>query len=482
MPRLLIAVAVPLAYATGALAFWNRAFWNRPWNRPSRNEKIDFNTCLLDFGAIEICQSITLNAESTGLLEGIGQTLEGLENCCDGLNVFLKKKCGCHPGFNILAEGQLPLLTSVCKVLNPFEWATTPIFGTKDIQCKGTETFNYGCGNRHWFWRFKSGQNDMEIEAERLQSAVSLRGVVQAVSGQCLNVPLFVDLMKTIATDDLEAQIPYGVGLYKGIPDVAEYFGISIVGLNHGFWDADLTGNTSAPGNYLYFTNDGKRIDSGGVQSGEYLNANYNYKDTASGSIMEFRDCETKFSRFEAPGAPGLAGWIELYTETAMNSKRWGPESICKIHDVYCRDKTDANGNSLTQYESTQACLDHMHTLPRYSQTCGNQFPLGGNSLPCRFKHHFMVPTNPAVHCAHLGPAGTVDINGNQKCSDSECDGGSDPLWFPTNPDNVPQEIVDAVVASNAGWESVLDEPLGCGIATDGSEFGPADQANAACD
>ncbi len=41
-------------------------------------------------------------------------------------------------------------------------------------------------------------------------------------------------------SEDVSVFVPYGVGTYVGLEDVAEFFGISFLGLNHGFWKADF--------------------------------------------------------------------------------------------------------------------------------------------------------------------------------------------------------------------------------------------------
>ena len=52
-------------------------------------------------------------------------------------------------------------------------------------------------------------------------------------------------------------------------------------------------------------------------------------------------------------------------------SKRWGVEDICRIHEVFCAPNPDTR-----QFASTQQCIEYMESLPLYSAGCGPQRPL----------------------------------------------------------------------------------------------------------
>lgn len=63
-------------------------------------------------------------------------------------------------------------------------------------------------------------------------------------------------------------------------------------------------------------------------------------------------------------------------TQAAQHSKRWGIEDICKYHTEFC-----AGDNSTRQYDSEAECLAYMRALPQYTEACGTQRPLSGNSV-----------------------------------------------------------------------------------------------------
>jgi hypothetical protein len=157
---------------------------------------------------------------------------------------------------------------------------------------------------------------------------------------------------------------------------------------------------------------------------------------------------------------------IERYVQASDLSKRWGLEDICRYHTQYCADDP-----ATRQYESEEACLEYLGGLPLYTEACGPNRPLAGHSIGCKLKHHFMVPTNPKLHCPHIGPLGSADPNHKFKCDDtSECsqDQGQD-AWPPILAigANTPADVVSAFEESNVGYET---EPYGCAIPTDDHE------------
>jgi hypothetical protein len=119
----------------------------------------------------------------------------------------------------------------------------------------------------------------------------------------------------------------------------------------------------------------------------------------------------------------------------------WGIGNICEYHENICRP---AGAATYTDYED---CLALIRALPRYSAACGPNRPLAGNSLGCKFKHHFMAAIVPETHCKHIGPENTVDGEGDLKCVDiMEC-----PAQFPQA---AYQHLLD-------GTAQVLGEPIG---------------------
>ncbi|KAJ7906802.1 hypothetical protein B0H13DRAFT_2333150 [Mycena leptocephala] len=69
---------------------------------------------------------------------------------------------------------------------------------------------------------------------------------------------------------------------------------------------------------------------------------------------------------------------------------------ICSAHDQFCTTP------DLTQYNSTNACLDFiMNQVP-----FGDIWQAGQNTGICRYLHAAMVSRRPSVHCPHIGPTG----------------------------------------------------------------------------
>lgn len=179
-------------------------------------------------------------------------------------------------------------------------------------------------------------------------------------------------------------------------------------------------------------------------------------------NIITFKTCETQIQDWSVSGIDtDLYQWVERFVQTAEYSQRWGLLDTCRYHTAFCADNPDTR-----QYESEQECIEYLQSLPLYTPACGKDRPLAGNSLPCKFKHHFMIAANPALHCAHIGKAGVEDINGDFKCDDAyECsqdDAGQDE-WEPLveiGPD-VPPDRLALYNQSNIGYQ---DEPLGCAV------------------
>lgn len=430
----------------------------------------NFNECLPVFAGTQACAVLQPNEDENGFnLQDLPETLVAIETCCDNLRVFIESKCSCHRGFDVLFEYQLPLLTGICKIINPWEWRHTPILGPNAPQCKKLKTYNQGCGGKWWIFHW--GDSDMELEARRLESLNGLRALFPS-GNDCLNTPEFVEMLSHLATENIETNVPYGIGKYKGYAGSAEYLGISIGGLNHGLWNPVVQPNVEEEGNQIAFLPDGSLFTQS-VVSGHFLDKKVAYENFIQGTINTYTGCEARFDTIDVVPTDGMAKWVELFTQVSMKSKRYGAEDVCKIHETYCAGKTGINGQDLTQFESTAKCMEYMGTLPAYSEQCGSQRPLAGNSLPCRFKHHFMVPTNPSLHCPHIGVAGTVDQNGFAKCTDElECSEPAAP-GYPANADAVSwlPDFDTLIQQDNVGWE---EEPLGCGFSTESGEyFGP---------
>jgi hypothetical protein len=117
------------------------------------------------------------------------------------------------------------------------------------------------------------------------------------------------------------------------------------------------------------------------------------------------------------PGKPNLIGVLasKLYHVVNEKSHTWAHEDVCNYHDEYC---TGSN----QQFVDHAECMRFMNALPTVSAACGVPEALSGNSSACRFKHHYMIPFAPELHCFHIG-YGLPDAHGEIKCSEAECTG-----------------------------------------------------------
>jgi len=419
--------------------------------------KTNFNECLPIFGEIRVCQKIGF------------QSLEGnvFEECCDKLRQFIEAKCSCHPGFDVLAggDGLLSLLTGTCKVTNPIEWLLTPVGGIHALQCNSLKTYNYGCGRKTWFgWRY--GRDDMEIESDRLGNMLKIPDFYREdIDGECVNAPAKEKVLRNIFEEDIELLVPYGLGTFKGYTGVAEYMGIASQALTHGAFKPEHENvNQDAIENDLKFSNSGKRLLQAFEVPFTFFSDQFMFSDILQ-LTLEFEACNSKASNMEVLPNEGFSKVVETLLQAAVLFKRYGAEDICRYHTKYCSGKTGANGDDLTQFTDYDDCLTFMKELPVYTGNCTDQRPMGGNSFPCRWKHHWMIPLNPNLHCPHIGRDAS-DPNGDFKCNDDyECTDNLPSNWAQLSYDDNPVDIILIAEESNDGWE---DEPFVCGFASDG--------------
>jgi len=373
-----------------------------------------------------------------------------LAGCCDGLRAFTVAGCFCNPGTSLLLgeDGASlgDLLGPVCRQLQPLDWAEVP---TSQV-CSDFDAYEYGCG---------AMMSDNTLEGARLGSLLSFEVLFEEMNVDvCFDTPAFVAGLGAIMDEDPELYAAYGVGTYKGVQDMAEYFGMSFYGLNHGMWNLYPSTPAEQAQSYVLFSGDNTLLSST-VNSGFFAKGTLPYSDIRTETLFQFRPCSTKPWRFEVPPSAGFAEWNNMYSWLPATFKVYGPEFICKYHESFCLGE-------LRQYDSEQECVDFMRSLPTYSEQCGPNTPLSGNTLGCRFKHHLMIPANPGQHCYHIG-RNSADSNGDFKCNDElEC---SDPAvlaanaLFPLDVDNPPQEVLDAAAVLNKD-EIVQAEPFGCAI------------------
>jgi hypothetical protein len=228
--------------------------------------------------------------------------------------------------------------------------------------------------------------------------------------------------------------------------------------LTHGFYlnlGADQT-----KGGRLDVSEDGSVWTTGSATTTAFADAELLFTDLYIETRSGFNECESRIGDYEVQPTEGMRTLIENFVWASDVSQRWGLEDICRYHTEYC-----AEDPGTRQYESEEECLEYLGGLPLYTEACGPNRPLAGHSIGCKFKHHFMIPTNPALHCPHIGPLGSADPNHKFKCDDvSECgaDQGQD-SWPPITSygEDMPQEVVEAYLESNVGYE---EEEFACVI------------------
>lgn len=375
--------------------------------------------------------------------------LADFAGCCDGLRPFVSAGCFCNPVTRaLLGEGAGPLelvLHPLCRQAEWWKW--TNILPKAD--CTDYKTYDYGCE-----------LSDVEIDAERVVNQIKSNLMFQELANEkCFDTPGFIDRLSEIVTDnDPSIVVPFGIGTYKGLEDMSEYLGLSFAGLTHNYWTSDFKANQSM-GGVLEVSTDGKTWVNGGFFAGSFFNYLYNYTNVELISSFTYRDCETKYKTLTVAANDDFARVAEVFTYSANIFKRYGIEDVCRYHTKYCGDNPEWR-----QYKNEAECLSYMRALPAYSTKCGENRPLSGNSTTCRFKHHFMIPTNPALHCPHIGK-GAKDPNGKYKCDDeAECsDPKQDEFWAPLELDVIPQQFQDIAAKSNKGYE---EEPFGCAVAS----------------
>ncbi len=429
----LSAALVALAAPGSAAAWWN------PGPQPTST-----NECIENLGGIQVCE----DRNFLGLPNDLGA-------CCAGIRELARDRCECNPAIDVLLgeEGQAIYdIEPVCRIIQPFSsWWTIPPRSVRS--CSREERHDYGCE-----------MNDMEVDAARLSSILSF-GTFFADAGDeniCLDTPQFIENLSTAFEPDAEFYVPYGVGTYTGYEDISEYLGLAFNGLNHGYWQYDLTVDPTKPAR-LDVSPDGSTWNQGSTFSGTFVRGAYPYTDNYQEQQVVFEGCETRISEYSIVPTPGLRDWVEFFVQTAEHSRRWGVEDICRYHTEFC-----AGDPETEQYASEAECLEYIGSLPLYSEACGPNRPLSGHSLSCVFKHHMMIAANPPLHCAHIGRLGTADPNHAFKCNDDyECADPAEGLDWPPVENigpNTPQEVLDLFEANNVGAEN---EPLGCAIPTD---------------
>lgn len=431
------------AVGLGIIPMVSWAWWPAPQPKPTNT-----NECVANLGGIQVCQQ-------TGLL-GLPTNLAG---CCAGVRELAKDRCECNPTLDLLLgeEGQqIYQLEALCRIVEPLKWVTVTPRVLRS--CAPLQRHDYGCG-----------PNDMEIDAARFQTVLTFGALFNGAANEqaCFETPHFEAGLATVFEPDVDFTVPYGIGTYTGITDVAEYLGMAFASLNHGYWLYDLAIDPTKPAR-LDVSADGKTWHQGSTFGGSFLRGDQPYADKYQEQEIKFQGCETKVQTFNVVPTQGLRDWVETFVQTAQLSDRWGVKDICRYHTMFC-----ANNPATTQYASEQECIDYMNSLPLYSDACGPNRPLAGNSVTCKFKHHFMIPTHPELHCPHIGKVGIIDPNNKYKCDDvAECSVDQGQVtWPPVQ--NIgaftPASVIATYTASNIGAEN---EPVACAAPSTGASLG----------
>lgn len=398
------------------------------------------NQCIRDLGGLTACQ----DRNALGLPND-------LQACCDGVRQLSEDSCHCNPAVDtILGEEGKKIydLEAICRIAQPKKWDhLTPFFLRK---CDAVKTHDYGCE-----------KTDIEIDGARIQDIFKFQEAFENSKDPniCFDTPAFTKHLSTVFTPDINFTVPYGIGTYTGTQNVAEYLGMAFVSLTHGFWLNDTTPDPTKKAR-LDVSPDGTVWTLGSTAKGDFFRGRLPYTDQYLEQAVQFQGCNTLISNYTVQPTEGLKFVIEKIVQTADRSKRWGIEDICRYHTKFC-----AGDPETKQYESEQECIDYIRSLPLHSAACGPNRPLSGSSLSCKYKHHFMIPANPKMHCAHIGKKGTIDIDNHLKCDDAaECstDQGQDSWPAVQNTgEETPEDVVKLFDELNEDYQS---EPMGCAI------------------
>jgi hypothetical protein len=145
-----------------------------------------------------------------------------------------------------------------------------------------------------------------------------------------------------------------------------------------------------------------------------------------------------------------------ILLKSITTPKTWGYNDICTYHETYC---TGSN----KQFYSFNECMRFMNALPKVSPVCGNGLLLSGNSSTCRFKHHFMIPLSPELHCFHIGYGNVADAENHYKCNDAvECTAASLAASDPTAINLIPDLADVNCTASDTNSYTTWVPPAMC--------------------
>ena len=396
-----------------------------------------------------------------GLNACAGSSITNLPSteCCAVINKMNWQGCWCNESTRYLmgSDGINGMLgspstlgigaVSICTTGHlGWDWSG----GNSNASCSSYVAYNAG-----------SQEPDQDLERDRLITAINF-SIPFDSAGDPTKCFSYADVSSQLGayvdTSNFTTSVPYGVGQYNGFQDSAEYLGIYWAGLNYNLWNGGHFDRTSGQ---IGIDPTGSKLDLKAFANGSFFDGQVPYSNFSLGQTYSFNGLGTKINKLQVNGDTNMGTLIKFFHDAA-NTKAYGKEAICNFHEKYCKPvnttATDGHFNPLVkdevftsmepsyyvnqqktkatshptwtknqQYEDYNACMAFLNTIPDVSQdpNCKNyDRVLAGDSVTCRFKHHFMSPIDPSMHCFHMGPTGTMDAMGHQKCNNStECTG-----------------------------------------------------------
>jgi len=191
-------------------------------------------------------------------------------------------------------------------------------------------------------------------------------------------------------------------GKYAGIESIVEYIALVVGSLNHGFayyYDATISKLLYFPTNssYAFEVNQKSQFyctelpsasSAGNCETGEIASLAYHH--------ITFKPCTPLISQY-------VVAYDQLQNYLAVKGS--SPEIVCARHERWCTGDNK-------QYDDFFDCMEFMESIP--SASCGEAF--NGDNAVCRFKHSFLIPFRPEIHCPHVSRE-------TNKCSDDDCNG-----------------------------------------------------------
>ena len=377
------------------------------------------NTCLADLGTLQPVCPADVNGAPTAA-------------CCEAFVKFQADACGCSPlmrtiiGKDAAGADQIDRmvdgLTAVCPLLGVEVAAPdcTSDLAASGVHTGAVKTYNGGT----------CSEDDRTIEAKRFASTLVFAQAMDDFATEtegCVDFHGFVTALAPAfdaeSADGLSPSVtvPYGIGRYSPLENVAEYLAMDIPIINKNSFHLRVDAFQTAD-SMLYWSTDGANIIVGNHGAVRAFQDCTSVADGYYELVYSFVGCSTTIHGIkvsvnsQVPTQPGKVSAMPAMIDAFYaggSSDTWGMIDICKYHDQYCKGTNK-------QFADFDECMTFMRSLPKISPACGPAGALGGNSLMCRYKHHIMIPLNPSMHCYHIG-RGLADPHGHVLCDDSEC-------------------------------------------------------------